>query len=190
MLFPACAFAVHQLRYQLAYGSRAGTALTAQGHGYLDSLAPWVALLAALGLGRFLVRFARRLAVRGEIGPARSFAVLWAVATPALLLTYALQEWLEGFFAAGHPGGLGGIFGHGGLWAVPLALLAGVVIACVLRLAEAVVGAVSGPTLRHIPRVRSVGRTRPRSAPPLRCAPLAGRSAGRAPPAARCAAFA
>ncbi len=55
LLFPAAAFAVHQLRYRIGYGSHADQALRAQGHGYLESLAPWVVLLLALALATFLV---------------------------------------------------------------------------------------------------------------------------------------
>ena len=46
-LVPAGAFAVHQLRYLLAYGHRAGNELAAQGHSYLDSIVPWIVLLVA-----------------------------------------------------------------------------------------------------------------------------------------------
>ena len=59
MLLPAAAFAVHQLRYELGYGSRSGAALAAQGHGYQNSLAPWVVLLLAVADGTFLARVAR-----------------------------------------------------------------------------------------------------------------------------------
>jgi len=54
LLFPAAALAVHQLRYLIGYGSHAGRELSAQGHGYLESLAPWVVLLVACALGAFL----------------------------------------------------------------------------------------------------------------------------------------
>ncbi len=189
MLFPACAFAVHELRYRLAYGSHTAAALAAQGHGYLDSLAPWVALLAALGFGSFLARLAATLAGRGEERPRRSFLALWGVAAAALVATYVVQEWLEGLFAAGHPGGLEGIFGHGGLWALPLALLAGLLVACVLRLASAVVRVVSERVERREPRAEAAPSRRPRSVPALRRAPLAACSAGRAPPSGRSVAF-
>src|ERR1700760_266772 len=106
VLFPAAAFAVHQLRYELAYGSRSGAVLSAQGHGYLDSLAPWVVVLVALGLGSYLVKVARAAAGRPNAEPRRAFAVLWALASVSLVAVYSAQEWLEGSFAAGHPGGL------------------------------------------------------------------------------------
>src|SRR5580704_13615839 len=85
MLFPAAAFAVHQLRYELAYGSRAGAALSAQGHGYLTSLAPWVAVLVALALGSFLARLARAGGGELEARPRRAFAGLWLLASACLL---------------------------------------------------------------------------------------------------------
>jgi hypothetical protein len=182
MLFPAAAFAVHQLRYQLAYGHRAGAALSASGHGYLTSLAPWVALLLALAAGSFLARVARAAAGRSESRPQRAFAALWALSSIGLLAAYSIQETLEGFFAAGHPGGFEGVFGHGGWWAVPLAFLAGLVVALLLRLAAAVVGTV-GRTI-PLPRYEPVSLARPIGAVLPRRAALAGNSSGRAPPVA------
>ena len=180
MLVPAAAFAVHRLRYELAYGSRADQALAAQGHGYLDSLAPWVAVLIALAAGSFLVRLARAAAGRPDRMPRRAFARLWLVTSLGLLALYSAQEALEGVFAAGHPGGLEGVFGHGGWWAVVLSIAFGLVVSLVLRLASAAVdlaakariailaaGPLPPPGLRIVSRRRSV---------------LAGSSAGRAPP--------
>src|SRR5262245_353712 len=85
LLLPAAALAVHELRYRLAYGADAEAALAAQGHGYLDSLAPWLVLLLGLGLGAFLVRVARALAGRAEVRPRRSFAALWVLASTSLV---------------------------------------------------------------------------------------------------------
>src|SRR5262245_47151963 len=96
VLFPAAAFAVHQLRYELAYGSRSGAVLTAQGHGYLDSLAPWVVVLLAFGLGSFLLRVARAGSGERDTTPRRALARLWALSSVALIGVYSLQEWLEG----------------------------------------------------------------------------------------------
>src|SRR5215472_6280840 len=93
VLFPAAAFAVHQLRYELAYGSRSGATLSAQGHGYLNSLAPWVILLLALAFGSFLRRFAAAAAGRRMTRSPRAFAGLWAVSTGCLLAAYSAQEW-------------------------------------------------------------------------------------------------
>src|SRR5579863_7986310 len=86
MLFPVAAFAVHQLRYQLAYGSRAGAVLSAQGHGYLTSLAPWVVVLLGVAAGAFLARLARAATgVAAETPPRRAFRRLWLASTLGLL---------------------------------------------------------------------------------------------------------
>src|SRR5579871_2514022 len=182
MLFPAAAFAVHQLRYQLAYGHRAGAALNASGHGYLTSIAPWIALLLALGAGSFLARVARAAAGRPDMRPNRAFATLWALSSVGLLAAYSIQETLEGFFAAGHPGGFEGVFGHGGWWAVPLAVFIGLVVASLLRLAAAVVETV-GRSIQ-LPRFEPFGLPRPVGVASPRRAALAGNSSGRAPPVA------
>src|SRR5215471_18251750 len=100
VLFPAAAYAVHQLRYELGYGSGSGAALAAQGHGYLDSLAPWVGILLALGFGSFLARLVRASAGISDSSPRRSLVKLAAVAWVLLFAAYCVQEWLEGVFAA------------------------------------------------------------------------------------------
>jgi hypothetical protein len=141
---------VHQLRYELTYGSRTGAELAAQGHGYQNSLAPWVVLLLAVGLGSLLVRVARAAAAQQDVWRRRSFARLAVLSSALLLATYSLQEWLEGVFASGHPGGLEGIFGHGGWWAVPLALAAGLALAALLALASAAVDAITELAQRRV----------------------------------------
>jgi hypothetical protein len=176
VLLPAAAFAVHQLRYTIAYGSHAGQVLAAQGHSYMTSLAPWLVLLVALGAGSFLVRVARG----GGDRPRRSPVRLWAVGAACLLGIYVVQELVEGLYAAGHPAGFGGVFGHGGWWAVPLTLLFGAVIAALLHVGDLIVAAVARRTLFGPPPVASALRA---VSLPL-CPPLAGAAAGRAPPAA------
>jgi hypothetical protein len=181
VLFPAAAYAVHQLRFELGYGAGSNAALAAQGHGYLDSLAPWVGILLALGLGAFLARVVRAAAGTRHAAPRRSFAKLAAVAWALLFTAYGVQEWLEGVFAAGHPGGLEGVFGHGGWWAVPLSGLAALAVAALLRLAETVVEAVS-PTTRPLFPTPGAPLLRPVAATIPAISPLARRHAGRAPP--------
>jgi hypothetical protein len=182
MLLPVAAFAVHQLRYQLAYGSHSSAALAAQGHGYLDSMAPWLGVLLALGLGSFLTRIARAAGGRAAPRPRRSFAGLAALAAVALLLTYSVQEWLEGVFAVGHPAGLEGVFGHGGYWAVPLSVLAGLVVAALLRFASAAVEVVARLAARRPLPDAAFAALRPTAFSAVLSSPLARRSAGRAPP--------
>jgi hypothetical protein len=181
VLFPAAAYAVHQLRFELGYGPGSNAALAAQGHGYLDSLAPWVGILLALGLGAFLARLVRAAAGASGMAPRRSFAKLAAVAWALLLAAYGVQEWLEGVFAAGHPAGLDGVFGHGGWWAVPLSGLAALVVAALLRFAEAVVEAVT-PVTRPLFAHPGAPLLRPIAATVPAISPLARRLAGRAPP--------
>jgi hypothetical protein len=181
VLFPAAAYAVHQLRFELGYGAGSNAALAAQGHGYLDSLAPWIGILLALGLGSFLARLVRASAGAPDRLRRRSFAKLVGAAWALLFVAYVVQEWLEGVFAAGHPSGLQGVFGHGGWWAVPLSGLASVAVAALLRLAETVVEAVTPaprPLFPHAgaPLLRPVAATVPA------ISPLARRLAGRAPP--------
>jgi hypothetical protein len=181
VLFPAAAYAVHQLRFVLGYGAGSNAALAAQGHGYLDSLAPWVGILLALGLGSFLTRLVRAAAGTRDATPRRSFAKLATVTWALLFTAYGVQEWLEGVFAAGHPAGLEGVFGHGGWWAVPLSGLAALAVTALLRLAETVVEAVSPATRPLFPSVGGPLQ-RPVAATVPAISPLARRHAGRAPP--------
>jgi hypothetical protein len=184
LLVPAAALAVHQLRYRIAYGSRADQALAAQGHSYVNSLGPWLALLLSLAAGLLVLRVAHAAAGRADDHPRRSFAGLWALTSASLVAIYVAQELLEGFFAAGHPAGVAGVVGHGGWWALPLAAVAGAVLAALLRAGCALVSAAR----------RLAARARVRLAPapvrrlrPVELAPwpaLARAAAGRAPPAA------
>ena len=108
-LLPPAAFAVHQLRYWLAYRSRAGIELQRTGHSYLHSVVPWLVLLLALAIGVFLRALGRAFA--GHTSPARftlSLTAMWLVCSAALVAIFACQEFLEGLFATGHPAGLGG----------------------------------------------------------------------------------
>ncbi len=183
MLLPAAAYAVHEGRYRLGYGSQAAQALAAQGHGYLDSLAPWVASLLALAFGAFLARVARRAAGRGEAETGRSFSGLALLAWVSLVAIYVIQELLEAVFAAGHPGGIAGVFGHGGSWAILLAAVAALVVAAVLRASAAAVRAAAPRVSRRLALSAEPCARRP--GPGFvahRRSPLAGASAGRAPP--------
>jgi len=184
LLLPVAALAVHDLRYRIAYGSHADSALAAQGHGYLDSLAPWLVLLLGLALGTFLVRVSRALAGRGDATPRRSFAALWALSSASLVGVYAVQELLEGVFAAGHPSGFTGMYGHGGWWSLVAALAIGAVLAGVLRVGSELVSVavrLADPLRPRAPRPAVV---RPRSFVLAARGVLASAAAGRAPPSA------
>lgn len=184
LLVPAAALAVHQLRYWLAFGSRANAQLAAQGHSYLHSLAPWVVLTLGIGATLFLRRVARALAT-GEAGrgPHVPLAVLWAATTGALVAIYAVQETLESYLASGHPGGLAGVFGHGGLWSLPAAACIAVLAVALLRAGRAVLVAAARarpPALR----LRPLPLLRPALVSRAAVRPLARAAAGRAPPRA------
>jgi hypothetical protein len=185
-LFPAAVYAVHQLRYELAFGGRAGHELAAQGHGYLDALVLPIVLVAAMAVGAFaghlqLVR-ASRPAARPGAPESSPLLRAWLPIAFALVAVYAGQESLEGLLAAGHPAGLAGIFGSGGWLAVPVALAVAALLAALLRIARVVLAGVATRALRTAraaapaPRRHAAPAAHPR-------APLARQGAGRAPPA-------
>ena len=69
---------------------------------------PWIVLLIALAVGAFLVALGRALGGRGSLPRyTLSFAALWLLCAACLVAIYATQEFLEGLFATGHPGGPG-----------------------------------------------------------------------------------
>jgi hypothetical protein len=186
-LFPLGAFAVHQARYALAFGSDASRELADQGHAYLHELTPWIVLALALGLGGLLARLAQAWR-RGEAdrGTGRCLVGLWALAFAGLFSIYVGQEALEGLLATGHPQGLAGILGDGGLWALPASIVVGGLLALVVRGGHELVARVARLRRRR-PRV-AVARAQELVARPVcvalaRLAPLAAASAGRAPPA-------
>lgn len=184
-LMPPAAFAVHQLRYWLAFHSLAGVELQRQGHSYLHSVVPWLIALIASAVGAFLVALGR--ALRGQCSLPRytvSLAGLWLICAGCLVAIYVTQEFLEGLFAIGHPGGLAGIFGYGGWWSIPAALGVGLVLAAAFHGARWVLREVADRRARSafIPARRAV-RVRPPSDVLLpRLAPLAGGWSSRGPP--------
>ena len=184
-LMPAAAFAVHQLRYWLAFGGHAGAVLAAQGHAYLHSVAPWLALFLALSLGAFLRLLGRALG--GECSLRRytmSFAALWMVCAAGLVAIFAAQELLEGLLVTGHPAGLAGIFGFGGWWSVPASVAVGLVVAALFHGARWVlreVAAHCAHARRPTGRARVCARA-PRQVAAWPLAPLVDGSSGRGPP--------
>lgn len=187
-LMPAAALAVHQLRYSLAFGDSAPQELARQGHAYLSSLAPWLVLIATLGLGATLGNLARRWATGNGSAHARRRHVglrVWVGATLGLIAIYAGQELLEGALAGGHAAGLVGVFGSGGWWAIPAALLTGGAMALALRGSHAIEDALAaGHTALRIRLLRATASAILRPAlTALRVSPspLAA-AAGRAPP--------
>jgi hypothetical protein len=184
-LMPAGAFAVHQLRYWLAYGHKAGMELAAQGHSYMHSIVPWIVLLIALAVGSFLLALGRALSGGGSLPRySLSFGALWLLCAACLVAIYTTQEFLEGLFATGHPGGVVGIFGDGGLWSIPAALAVALVLAAVFHSARKVLRAVAERATRRVatagrpPVVTHIRRDALRPA----LAPIADGWSGRGPP--------
>jgi len=182
-LLPAGAFAVHQLRLLLQFGSGAAGEHAAHGHLYVGSVLTWVMLALAAGLGGLLVHAAGdwRCHLAGRVDAEPSTRSLWMAASVALVGLHALQELLEGLFHGGP--GLAGLVGLGGLWALASCLGIGGLIALALRGARSL--AARAARLRpapapdrnataHMPRLRSASRPR--------VGPLARRAAERAPP--------
>jgi hypothetical protein len=184
-VLPPAAFAVHQLRYMLAFGANAGIELQRTGHSYLHSLVPWLIATLAIAVGVFLQALGRAFA--GQTS-ARSYSAsllgLWLTCSAALLAIFICQEFLEGVFLTGHPAGLQGIFGFGGWWAVPASLCIGLVVAALFHGARWVLHEVAR---RHAERTRTWtaagAQRRPAAvllAPPV---PLVSGCSGRGPPA-------
>lgn len=169
VLLPAAALLVHQLRYSLTYGAQASNQLADTGHAYLGTVVPWLVMLSSVGVAVF--------AVRRRVGAQRSFAQRWTGAFVALVVLFALQETLEGVFATGHPGGLAGVFGHGGWWAIPVAAVVALALALLLRVAD-----VLARTPEWSPARSVAAMWVPGVLVPLRARPLATAAAGRAPP--------
>lgn len=186
-LMPAAAFAVHQLRFMIAYGSGSSRALSQTGHAYLHSLAPWLVALVALTAGGFMWSLGRAMA--GQRSAPRftlSLAALWLACTASLVGIYVLQETLEGLLAAGHPAGLAGVLGYGGWWAIPAAAAIALVLAVVFHGARWAIARIAGRTgSRPAPRRRRARPLRPRAALAPRLIPLAAGWSGRGPPRGR-----
>ncbi len=188
-VFPAAAFAVHQLRYLLAFGGSASLELQRQGHSYLHSLVPWLVLLLGLAAGAFVSALGG--AMTGQRSVPRfglSLLGLWLTCALCLVVIYAAQELLEGMFVTGHPAGLVGVFGYGGWWAIPASLCVGLVVAALLHGARWVLDQVS--TRCAPPRARRLvasSAPRPANVAAPRRAPLAAGWCGRGPPPCRAA---
>jgi hypothetical protein len=184
-LMPAGAFAVHQLRYWLAFQKLAGAELQRQGHAYLHSLAPWIVLAIALATGAFLHALGRAFGGKASLGRhALSFLALWLICAGLLLAIYVSQELLEGVFAVGHPGGLVGVFGYGGWWSIPASLGVGLVLAAAFHGARWALREIATRHTRPFAIRRASGSavTRPLDVLLPRLAPLAGGWSGRGPP--------
>jgi hypothetical protein len=180
-LLAAGALGVHELRYAVAFGDHAHARLAAEGHAYLGWLSPLVVGLVALAAGA-LVHALARGGGRHATTPPR-IGLLWAASTSALAFAYVTQEGLEGALAAGHPGGLTGIFGHGGWTAFLLAGAIGLIVALAVRGDDDVLAAATRlSNAPRLPRPPSGGVVTPAATPYPHLDVLAGGGAARAPP--------
>jgi hypothetical protein len=183
---PACALAVHQARYYLAFGGHAPSRLAHDGHAYLASAQPLVLLAVALACGAFagsVARVWRGAALETQSRPEGGVRV-WALCSLMLLALYCGQELCEGALFAAHPAGIAGVLGHGGWIAIPFAIAIGGGLAAVLRVSEAVLRLAAACRTR---RRRSVACERALRRSVALCLdwrlePSSGVSAGRAPP--------
>jgi hypothetical protein len=173
------AFAVHQLRYLIAFGGSASAEMVRQGHGYTTDLLPALAVLVLAAALATLIRGTEGASPsQGSlVGSMASFAL-------ALFLVYACQESLEGMLSAGHPAGAA--VANGGWIALPLSLAIGALAALLATALERVEHVIA---LTHADRPRARppavrGRAFPARTRRLTAAPLAFGLARRPPPLA------
>lgn len=182
-LITAAALGVHELRYLIAYGGDAGPVLADQGHAYLSFAGIGVAALLAVATAGVIVAMARAHRNGAHDGEELPFGVLWLSAATGLALIYCGQELIEGALAPGHPAGLAAMLAGGGWTAFPLALAFGLLVALLLRGADAAIAAAArrAPARTRARRAaRLVRPVRPAIAPPASV--IALNLAGRAPP--------
>ena len=172
--------AVHELCYLVGYGDGAGRALAAHGHSYLGVATSLATLLLLVALAMFVARLARGGAHRTPGARLRRIA---PAAAGALFAIYSVQEFVEGLVASGHPGGLAGVYGHGGWSAVLFAVAIGLVVAALLCGADAALARVAARCRSATPsRLRAAPLRAGRRAPVVRRLGISQNLAGRAPP--------
>jgi hypothetical protein len=184
LALPAAVLAVHQLRYVLAYGSRAASELSAHGDRYVSTAALVASTLVAISLAAGLVRLVAvsRGGSRPRIGSA-PWWLLWLGLTVALVAGYWALEGLEAAFEPEHAGGVASAFAEGGFWALPAAALVAAVLTAIVRGGRLMLAVAARGRLTHRRAANVRGRPRPLVERAL-CAPMAGCAPGRAPPAA------
>ena len=164
MLF-AAALALHELHYLIA--GRPSDEAFAGAHGYLPLLGLGAALMLGVAAAMLLraLAFARRTGADGA--RPQSFARSWLLATCALLALHFGQELVELTLDGAGPAALGA---NGALLALPLAALAGLLVAFGLRAARQALVAAAARARRRwdgpapAPRVLSLPALRPGAA--------------------------
>ncbi len=172
------AFALHQLRYLIAFDGSSAS----EGHRYMsDLLAPLAVLVLAAVLATV---------IRGTEGATPQRTPLLrriAVFAGALLAIFMGQELLEGVIATGHLAGPAAVLAGGGWIALPLALAIAGLAGLLLRALEGVERAIAVIHRERPPRHRAPatrGRALPARTISLLSAPLAFGLARRPPPPA------
>jgi hypothetical protein len=180
------ALVVHELRYLLAYGDRAGEALASQGHAYLSDLGgALVTVMLAILLATLLTGVLAPPARRTGQAPSSAFPRTTALYAFALLAIFCAQELTEGAVAVGHPAGLAAVVAHGGFLAAPLALAAGAVCSLVSLALQGVERTLARRAPHRPARRRPSALVEPHAAParvPLASLNLAFGFARRPPP--------
>jgi hypothetical protein len=185
-LVPAATLAVHELRYLLAFGGGASHELAERGDTYVGWLAPLCVLVLAAPLGAVVGRVSAAWQGResGRARGCRGRLLQWLALGLVLLGCFCFQEVVEQLVEPQHPVGLSGIFGDGGLWAVPAAFGLAAVLTLLMAGTQAVVSRIARRRVRPVVALRSAAcAVRLPCVPCLvAAAPLAGGAAGRAPP--------
>jgi hypothetical protein len=175
------AFALHQLRYLIAFGGSASAEMAQHhGHGYMTDLLPALAVLVLAGALTTLIR-----GTEGASPSRGSLVGRTAFFACALFIVYACQESFEGILSAGQPAGIADV-ANGSWIALPLSLVIGALAALLARALERVEHVI-GLTHADRSRVRPPavrGRAFPARTPRLAAAPLAFGLARRPPPLA------
>jgi hypothetical protein len=174
-MLAAGSLAVHQVRFFAGFGGEGAVG----GHGYLNWLAPLLALALATSCGVWLARMGRSAGARPRP------ALTWLGASASLVATYAVQETIEGLTSPGHPG----LLAHGGWIVIPAALAVGALVAAALRGAQAADHAAAVAARPWSPLQLAFASPQASAVPvaaPLAPRPriLARRLAGRGPPLA------
>ncbi len=185
-LVPAATLAVHELRYLLAFGGGASHELAERGDTYVGWLAPLCVLVLAIPIGAVAGRLSAAWHGRasGRARGCRGRMLQWLALGLVLLACFCVQEIIEQLLEPQHPVGLSGIFGDGGLWAVPAAFGLAAGLTLLMAGTQAVVSGLARRRAPSVVAVRSAGIVigLPAVALLVAPAPLAGGAAGRAPP--------
>jgi hypothetical protein len=176
------AFAVHQLRYTLAFGDASAAQLAQRGHGYLETVVPGLAVLGLAVLAATALRALSGGGTRRTPIPLRALACAFA-----LFSIFTVQELLEWALASGQGPDLATMMLGAGAWtALPLSALFGLAVSLLLGGLEGIERAIASALApAPLPRAaRSQGQPRRARGGPSLGAPLAFGLARRPPPSA------